>query len=462
MQSLDSFLLRGKVTVSGWVVVVSLFFLLVPTVGAQGQPEERQMTLIEAVRTALVENHEIKSLQSATKAQEMDVGIARSYLLPKISIEERYLRTTNPGYAFMSKLNQERIELEDFNPDRLNHPAAINDYQSSLTIEQPLFVKKAFIGLDMSRTEARAKGKELSRKSEEIAFQVVKGSLMLASAKGYVRAVELGVKDAQEHKRIADLRYKNDLGQYADSLRASSALMEAMQNKNIADKNVSLVKRGLGLLLGKTESIDMNDSSIDIPLNDISVYIKTAETRNDLQAAQLRSENAKKNIKMAEAAYFPNIGMGGTYQFNDHNQPFGSEGENWQFMAFLRWDIFDGTKREHERAKAINLEAQAQEQVSAMQKGVSYKIYEAYMNVQEARKNIELNREALKTAEEGARLLTLRYENGFSSLAELLNAQSSLEQARAGLVERENAYKVSLATLSFESGTILKDLNIDK
>jgi outer membrane protein TolC len=59
-------------------------------------------------------------------------------------------------------------------------------------------------------------------------------------------------------------------------------------------------------------------------------------------------------------------------------------------------------------------------------------------------------------------LLKVRYENGFSSLADLLNAQSSLEQARAGLVERANAYKVALATLSFESGTILKDLNIDK
>jgi outer membrane protein TolC len=462
MQSLDCFLSRGKITASGWVVVLLLFFLLIPTVGAQGQPEERQMTLIEAVRSALVENHEIKSLLSATKAQEMDVGIARSYLLPRIFLEERYFRTTNPGYAFMSKLNQERIELEDFNPDRLNHPAAINDYQSSLTIEQPLFVKKAFIGLDMSKTEARAKGKELSRKSEEIAFQVVKGSLMLASAKEYVHAVELGVKDAQEHKRIADLRYKNDLGQYADSLRASSALMEAMQKKNIADKNVSLIKRSIGLLLGKTESIDVDDPAINLPLNDLSVYVQAAETRNDLQAAQLRSENAKQNIQMAEAAYFPNIGMGGTYQFNDHNQPFGSEGENWQVMAFLRWDIFDGMKREYERAKAINLAAQAREQVSSMKKGVSYRIYEAYMNVQEARKNIELNQEALKTAEEGTRLLKLRYENGFSTMAELLNAQSSLEQARAGLVERENAYKVALATLSFESGKILKDLSIDK
>ncbi len=58
--------------------------------------------------------------------------------------------------------------------------------------------------------------------------------------------------------------------------------------------------------------------------------------------------------------------------------------------------------------------------------------------------------------------MKVRYENGLSSLGELLNAQSSLEQARAGLVERENAYKIAVATLSFESGTILRDLNLDQ
>jgi outer membrane protein TolC len=199
-----------------------------------------------------------------------------------------------------------------------------------------------------------------------------------------------------------------------------------------------------------------------MPLKNLSYYVKAAEDRSDLRAAELRGENAKNNIKMAEASYYPYIGIGGTYQFNDHNNPFGSEGKNWQVMAFLRWDLFDGTKREYERVKAKHLASQAQEYLSAMKKGVSFKIYEAYMNVEEARKNIELTKEALKTAEEGRRLLKLRYENGLSSLADLLNAQASLEQARANLVERENAYRASVASLSYESGTILQDLNIEK
>ena len=462
MQSPFRIILPSKTILPALIAGLILFLPAIPPAGAQTNIPERRLSIIDAVRIALVDNHEIKAGQSYTSAKEKEIGIARSYLLPKLYVEERYLRTTNPGYAFMSRLNQERITAQDFDPNRLNHPDPINDFQSSLTLEQPLFVQKAFVGLGMSRKEAQATKDELRRKKEDIAFQVIKACLAITSLKEYSLAVKQGVEDAREHKRVADLRYQNEIGQYADTLRAQTALMEARQKKNIADKNLSLAKRGLGLLLATTESIDVEDDKIDFPLNDLSVYLAAGDSRSDIRAAQLRSDNAVENIKIAEAGYFPYVGVGGTYQMNDHNLPLGSEGTNWQVMAFLRWDLFDGTKREYERAKAKHLASGAREQTAAMKKGVSYKIYEAYLNVEEARKNIELAEETLKTADEGTRLLRMRYENGFSSLADLLTAQSSLEQARAGRVERRNAYQTALAALSFESGTLLKDLNLDR
>ncbi len=443
------------------VSIVSLLPILHTCAWAQDQIPEHQMTVIEAVHSALDNNHEIRSTTSSSMAQGSDIGVARSYLLPKVSFEERYSRTTNPTYAFMDRLNQERITQQDFNPDLLNHPDAIGDYQTSFTVEQPLYVRKAFIGLDMSKKESLAKDDELKRKQEDVAFQVIRASLMIISTKEYVQAVAKSVEEAKENLRIANLRYNNNLGQYSDTLRATTALMEAQQRKNSADKNLNLAKRALGLLLSTTEAIDVSDRTVDLPLKDLSLYVKAAESRSDIRAAQLRQENARQNIRMAEAGYFPYVGVGGTYQFNDHNRPLGSEGDSWQVMAFLRWDLFDGTKREYERAKAIHLASQADEQLAALKQGVSYRITEAYLNIEEARKNRDLAQEALKTAEEGARLVRLRYENGLVSLADLLNTQASLEQARAGLLDRENSYILAVATLSYESGTILKDLNIE-
>lgn len=446
-----------------FISALAICFLFVTNIAWTDDPvPPGQVTIIEAVQRALSENHEIKAVKSSSSAYEQDIGIARSYLLPKISIEGRYLRTNNPGYAFMSRLNQERIETQDFNPETLNHPDAINDYQSSITIEQPVFAKKAFIGFTMSKIEAQVKSEELKRKREEIALEVVKACLNVSSAREYTRAASKGVDDAEEHLRVADLRYKNNLGQYSDSLRASTALTEARQKLNIAQKNVSLARRGLGLLLATGSSLDISDdSSYDLSLKELSFYTKVADVRSDLRAFELRDENARNNITRAEAGYFPYIGVGGTYQLNDHERPLGSEGNSWQIMAFLRWEIFDGTKREYERAKAKHQASEAREYLMAMKKGVSFKIYEAYMNVEEAKKNVELAEKALKTAEEGARLMTLRYKNGLSSMSDLLSTQTSLEQARAGFVVYSNAFKLARFTLSFQSGTILQDLKIE-
>ncbi len=425
---------------------------------AADQKTDMRLTIREAVEKALVDNHAIKAVKSGLAAGRQDIGIARSYLLPKISLEERYLRTNTPGYAFMSKLNQSRIAAADFNPDFLNSPEAINDYQSSIAVEQPIFVKKALVGLEMSRTESLAKEEDVRRKEEEIAFSVVRACLSVLTAGEYVQVAELGVRDARERLRIAELRYKNDVGQYADALRTATSLTEARQKLNVARKNVSLARRALGVLLALPDSPDVVDAAFDLSLQELTFYTASAEKRADVRALELRGENARNNIRLAEAGYFPYVGVGGSYQFNDHNAPLGSEGKSWQVMAFVRWDLFDGTKREYERAKAKHQEAQVREHLAAMKKSVSFQIYEAYLNVGEARQNIALAEEALKTAEEGARLLKLRYENGLSSLSDLLNTQASLEQARAGVVETKNAYKTALAGLHFESGTLLQNL----
>ena len=139
------------------ITIVAICLLLPLSAWSREQDSERQMTIIEAVRSALIDSHEIRAMESSSMAQTSDIGVARSYLLPKVTFEERYSRTTNPTYAFMDRLNQERITQQDFNPDLLNHPDAISDYQTSFTIEQPVFVRKAFIGLDMSRKESLAK-----------------------------------------------------------------------------------------------------------------------------------------------------------------------------------------------------------------------------------------------------------------------------------------------------------------
>lgn len=417
------------------------------------------LSLKEAIEAALENNHEIRAMKDSVVAEKENIGIARSYLLLRLTFEERFMRTDNPTYGFMAKLNQERFAMEDFAIPSLNNPKAINDFQTSLSFEQPLFVRKATLGYDMSKREFMARNEEFKRKKEEIAFNVTRAYLTVLTSREYVKAAEKAVEDASEHLRIAEAREKAGLGLYSDILRAKTALIEAEQQVVSAKKNLALALRSLGLLIGRSAPVNIEEEITDIPVREIDYYIASSLSRKDLEAMRLRYENAKINIKAAQSGYLPMIGIGGSYQFNDHRNPFGSEGSSYQIVAFLRWKIFNGTKREHEIAKAMAKASEAGEYLEGLKKAIAFKIHEAYMNVNEAIKNRELATSALKSAEEGRRLVRIRYENGLSPLVDLLDAQVNVDHARANLIAMENSYRIATINLSYEGGTILNDLN---
>ena len=451
---------KGRKRLSAFTLMVMLFFLAAMPVEAGNAAGER-LTLDEAVKTALKNNHELQAQRNAHAAKGAEIGVARSSLLPRISLEERYMRTAGPAYSFMTRLNQQRIEFADFAPDTLNHPAAVNDFQTAVTFEQPLFGKKAGIGLEMSKMEAAASEEALHRKKEEVAFKVVQYYLMVSTAGAYIQVAEKSLEDAQEHQRLAEVRYAAGLGLYSDTLRAATAVAEARQRLVSAGKNLSVAKRALGLVIGSAEAVEVAAETPALPIREIESLRIRSLARRDVRSLELRTNNAKNNIRLAEAGYYPLLGVGGTYQWNDHNHPLGGEGDGWQVMAFLRWELFDGAKTKHEKIKAGYQASEAEEYLKGMKKMVSFQVDEAWLTLDEAKKNRELAQEELKTAEEGRRLVRVRYEGALSPMVDLLDAQVSYDRARANRVARENEYKLAIAALSFAGGTILQDLQVD-
>lgn len=438
------------------MLLVVFFFVATDPSRAEGQ----SFSLTDAVLYALEHNHEILADRNAVAAKRDEVGIARSALLPKVFFDERYLRTNNPTYAFMARLNQGRFTQQDFAIDSLNNPNPVDDFQTLFGIEQSLFAPKDWIDLDMARREHDAGSLEANHRKEEVAFQVCQAWLGVHTASALLAVAEKGVEDAAEHLRIATLRYKAELGMVSDTLRASTALAEAKQRKVTAEKQVHLARRGLGRLLGLTESVDVTGQIPDFQPRGLDEYVKTSRNRGDLRSLELRYRNAEDNIRASGSNYLPTIGVGGSWQWNDPSHLFGDGGDSWQISAFLRWNLFDGAKREYELSRAKHQAGQVREKLNEMREIIDYRLYAAQLGLEEAEANLELARQALKTAEEGRRLVQIRYENAFSPIVDLLDAQTVLDRARADLATKENEYRLAVLNLGREGGTILKDLGI--
>ncbi len=439
-------------------IAILLTTTALPVIGAAA---ERQVTLSQAITLAMEGNHEIRAAKSSLLAEKADIGIARGFLLPRIGVEQKLSRTDNPPGVFMSKLNQERFTQADFALGSLNRPSPVTDFQTMVALEQPIFVGKAFVGLTMARQEYAAKSEEYRRKKEETAVRVFESYLALSTAKEYMAVARAGIDDAGEHFRIAEARYRNGVGPYSDVLRAKTAAIEAEQKMVTAEKNLSVAKRVLAMLLGASEPYDIApDQTLDFPMKEMAYYQDGAASRKDVRALQMRYENAKNGVKLAESKYLPTLAVRASYQLNDHNRLFGTEGESWWLMGVLRWELFDGASREYEREKARHKQAETEEQLKGLKAMVLFNIAEAYLAAVEARKNIELSRAGLAAAEEGRKLVASRFENSLSPIVDLLDVQLNVDRSRAGLVARENEYRLAVIRLAYESGTIMEDLGL--
>jgi outer membrane protein len=433
-----------------WASLITLFIIT-------DASAERVVGLEEAVETALRDNPAIRALDNSVLAGREEIGVAMSALLPRVTFEERYMRTNNPTSAFSSKLNQERFTQADFALDALNSPEAIDDFQTSVSLEQPLFVKEAYVRLKMAKKEAGALGLDLRRKKEAVALEVTRAYLGVQTAREFVRAAERALEESREHKRIAEARFREGLGLYSDTLRTDAFLKEAEERLIRAVKNLEVAKRALGLMLGIEESLDVTDerpSAVTLPIEE---YTATALERSDIKALEKRLENADNAVRLAKAGYLPTVGIGGTYQWNNHNPALGGEGQSYHVMAFLRWTIFDGTKREHEKAKAHYKAMEVSELLEGLKKEVLFRVYEAYLGVGEAGKALELARARERAAEEGRRLVKVRYENSLSTVVDLMDAQSALDAARADVAGKQNDYLVAVSELKYRSGLMLED-----
>lgn len=432
-------------------ILLAILFLFVPL---SLNAEEKAYSLKEAIQIALRDNPELRAGKMNLEATREDISIARSYLLPQLKIEERFIRTDNPAYVFSTKINQERFTMRDLQsaPDTFNDPEPVSNFQTVLNFEMPLYVRKTWLALDISKKEYERVNIEFERKKEEIAFEVIKTYLGVRTAREYVKVAKLGLENAEEHLRIARKRAEAGLGLQSDVLRAEVGLAEARARLISAEKNLLIAKRALGLLMGLEEPVDISDEIIfESPLLDEVHYVEKALQGKEIRAMELRYENVKKMLSLEKSDYLPQIGIGAQYELDDHNSPFGSEGKNWQVMAFLRWDIFSGGRTYYASKKAEYRLKETGELLDALKKSIRFRVHEAYSTVLEAKAHLELARSGLQSAEEGRRLTKIRYENNLAKIVDLLDSQTALDNARAQVVYKEGALYEAMARLLFIS-----------
>jgi outer membrane protein len=413
-----------------------------------------------AVARALKNNAAVSAAGYGWTSARKGAEAARGNYLPKLSLAERFVRTNVPAEAFALKLNEERLKLSDFaNVDNFNEAPPINDYITTFTLEQPIFAPRAYLGYKMARREAKATGLDVSRTKEEAVFRVLTAYLDVLTAKEFVTVAKLGLSDAREHHRIAEIMEKAGMGLASDVLRARVFLASAESATVTAESRFLLAQSELGLAMGEPGGGRVDASGPVPPFPETGTIEEriaaVRANRSDLRAFSLRLANADTNVTLRKSDYLPTVGVMGAYQIDGQDGVFSPDNHTWKVGVGLTWNLFDGLRREAEVGRASAEKAKAREHYRGAEDLAAFQVIQAHLSVEEAARRVEIARAAVAAAEEGTRLVKSRYENQLARMIDLLDAQTALNGVRADLVGAQNDLQHSHAQLEYASGELL-------
>ena len=444
----------------------------------------RDITLQEAINTALNNSYELNASKKLLKAKAYEYEATKGMRYPTIKFSEMFMRTNTPGWAMMNTLNQERlsiinssrfVDMTAFNglfPMNFNKPdfPEVNNWQTKIELQLPIFTGfKIETGIEMRKKDYEATKKDVKRTEQKVIYDVSKAYYGALLAKRAIQLAEKAVKSAEKHYKTAENMYKLGLAIKADVLRAKVYLENAKSKLEEAKNQYQIAKKGLLLAMGvddvKPENIDVvgelkfedTDKSVEFWQN------FAIEHRPDLKAVETRVKIAKKMGDFYKAVFFPMIGAFANYEMDDNKNPFGTDGKWWTVGVALNWKLFDGLQTLNKYRSAKEQYRQYKEKEKGFKEFIKFKVYQAYKNLQTAKAKLETAKKNSKWAEEVLKITEKRYKTQTATMIDLLDTQTLYDKTLFDLAKAIYDAKVSLLELKYQAGALtVNNLEINK
>ncbi len=420
--------------------------------------ENPQLSISQAVETALVHNPGLEAAQKRIRAAEEKITQADAGLMPQAYLSQRYSHTTNPMWAFGTKLNQEQITAADFDPSRLNHPDAIDNFATSVSVSWPVYDSgRTWYGSQQARLSHEAVNFMTDRVRQQVIARTVTAYAGVLLSHENRSVVEQSLETARTHFRMVESRFKGGFVVKSDLLRAQVHIADLEQQLLQARSQTDIARCMLNVAMGVDGNMHYELTS---PLekgkgigDTLDVWIARAlSTRPDLTHLKLQGNIAEKELAKARSAHYPSVSLEGNYELNSEK---GDDfADNYNIGALVSLNLYSGG-----RISAGIREAQASlEEVQAMIRATEQQVCgetrQAFFNAQSAWERIKVAQAATGQAEESLRIVQNRYNSGLFTITDLLDAETALQQARTNHLRAVHDYRVAAVQLALAAGTL--------
>jgi outer membrane protein TolC len=292
-----------------------------------------------------------------------------------------------------------------------------------------------------------------------LATRVVYYDVLLAAQQITVHeaSVNLLQKELEDQQR----RYNAGTVPHFNVLRAEVAVANERPNLIQARNNYRIAKNNLSNLLGYnlpreiwedvplnlTDSLDAEPYQVDLP----AAIQQALSRRTELVALRKTAELQRLNVVNAKAGYKPTVQVFAGYawnnsQFTDPND-LGYTLHGWNVGGQVSWDIFDGMLTHGKVVQARALYDKAKTDLEDNGRQIELEVRTDYSQFIEASEVLDSQQKVQEEAEEALREADARAEAGTGTQLDVLDAQTSLTQARTTEIQALHDYDTARARL---------------
>lgn len=293
------------------------------------------------------------------------------------------------------------------------------------------------INASLSSQEGADSTKKLTQ--SELIQQVWLQYYGVAYAHSLIDTADASVKFYEgEYSQARNMRL-NGLKIEADELRFKASLMESQNRAATARSEYDKGRLALGLLIGSDELISVKKEDLDQRSEAITTQNSSLEVlrqelrRNNPRLKVLRSsiDSAKALSNLSNNEKYGNVALSGSYGYDNSLSSY----DSYQAGITGTIPLYDGGKLSAEAQKSRIAHAISQKEFESAERELWQELYGAYRDLMDADTSIQAKEGVIEATAKSLHLSEGRYKQGLATYVDVLEAQSTLENAHAGSAE---------------------------
>ncbi|HVH28405.1 MAG TPA: TolC family protein [Vicinamibacterales bacterium] len=426
-------------------------YLLLAVLGlAMPASAQTPLSLTDAIALARTQNPDAGSSAAAEREAAQRVTQARAGYWPRVDFAESWQRGNQPVFVFSSLLAQRQFTAADFALGALNHPAALDNFRSAVTVEQPVFdgvaranVTVAGIGHEMASATRQVVDHDLAASVTDAYGRVL-------AAAGTRRSADAAVETARADRELAGNRRDAGLVTDADVLQIDVHLSRAREQQIVAASDERIARARLnqlmGVSLGEVFLLEPAPAVTMIDVTDLArLEMEAIEHRPDVALAVLQERLAGASQTAARATFLPQVSAQGGWELN--GSVWNSRSSGWIVGAVARVNVFNGFADKARLTEADERAARSALERTKVETAARLDVHAAAARLDAARASDAVGRDAVAQARESRRIIRDRYEAGLTDVTSLLRSAEAVAQAEAQQVAAQAAILTASAAL---------------